>query len=165
MQGNLVARSYKREVFQSEEVTVAAEKIKCSKRSRNKWILFCCCCSLSLNSRSKKCDFGYDINVSWLKCWRLSQWVRDSADSAVLWGKMVFNVSVAVQDIKDLPFQELLGCEAIKSLAAIQHFGAQRCLSVSQGLPCQSSSVWKPQQGKSAKLRLLLLEYVCVFLA
>lgn len=46
----------------------------------------------------------------------------------------MLNVSVVVQDIKDVPFQELLGCEAIKSLAAIQHFGAWRCLSVSSGM-------------------------------
>lgn len=54
MQGDSVARLYKREVFQSEEVTVAAEKIKCSK---NRETSECCpiaAYSLSLNSRSKK---------------------------------------------------------------------------------------------------------------
>lgn len=65
MQGDLVARSYKREVFQSEEVAVAAAKIKCSKNSRKQVnIVLLLPVHYPSTQGLRKCDFSQDINMS-----------------------------------------------------------------------------------------------------
>lgn len=67
---------------------------------------------------------------------------------------MVFNSYVVVQDIKDLPFQKLLDCEALKSLAVIQCLVALRCLQCKLGVALSKQLCMKTSAGQICQVKI-----------